>query len=328
VNPARRDERAWIQHLKALFGEPAAEIGPGDDACVLSMGRFAVTTDALVEGVDFELAWAPPQAVGYKAMAANLSDLAAMGARPRHLLLTLGWPPALDDSFVEGVLQGVQALCEMEGVGLCGGDLTRAPVLLLSLTLLGEQRHPPLLRSGGRPGDLLCVAGELGGAAAALELFKAGERLLEFVPAAPPGEARSRVLDRFYRPPRQTALGEFLARRALATCCMDLSDGLVQDLGRLCAASGCGAEVEAACLPMDGALVGLPWEKALDFALRGGEDQILLFAIPPERAQELDEAPSPVHRIGRLVSGGALDLLVSGGGREALALQGFDHFTP
>jgi len=161
-----------------------------------------------------------------------------------------------------------------------------------------------------------------------LKLTVAGERLLEFVPAPPPGEARSRVLDRFYRPPRQAALGEFLARRALATCCMDLSDGLVRDLDRLCKASGCGAEVEAACLPMDGALVGLPWEKALDFALRGGEDQILLFAIPPERAQELDEAPSPVHRIGRLVSGGALDLLVSGGGREALALQGFDHFTP
>ncbi len=328
MNPVRRDEGAWIQHLRALFGEPSAELGPGDDACVLSMGRFAVTTDALVEGVDFELAWAPPQAVGYKAMAANLSDLAAMGARPKHLLLTMGWPPTLEDSFVEGVLRGAQALCEAEGVGLCGGDLTRAPVLFLSLTLLGEQRHPPLLRSGGRPGDLLCVTGELGGAAAALERFQAGERLLEFVPATPPGEARNRALDRFYRPPKQTALGEFLARRRLATCCMDISDGLVRDLGRLCGASGCGAEVEAASLPTDGALAGLPGEKALDFALRGGEEQILLFAVAPERAQELDEAPGPVHRIGRLVPGGALDLLVSGGGREALALQGFDHFTP
>ena len=328
MNPVRRDEGAWIEHLRALFGEPSAEIGPGDDACVLGMGRFAVTTDALVEGVDFELAWAPPQAVGYKAMAANLSDLAAMGARPRHLLLTLGWPPTLDDAFVEGVLRGIHALCEEEGVGLCGGDLTRAPILFLSLTLLGEQRHQPLLRSGGRPGDLLCVSGELGGAAVALERFQAGERLLEFVPAAPPSEGRSIPLDRFYRPPKQTAFGEFLAQRGLATCCMDLSDGLVQDLGRLCKASGCGAEVQAANLPMDGALVGLPGGKALDFALRGGEEQVLLFAVAPERAHELDEAPGPVHRIGRLVPGSALELLVAGGGREALALQGFDHFTP
>jgi thiamine-monophosphate kinase len=292
------------------------------------MGRFAATTDALVEGVDFELDWAPPQAVGYKAMAANLSDLAAMGARPKYLLLTLGWPPTLEDSFIEGVLQGLKALCEAEGVGLCGGDLTRAPVLFLSLTLLGEQEHPPLLRSGGRPGQVLCVSGELGGAAVALERFQAGERLLEFAPSAPPGEARSRILDRFYRPPAQNALGEFLAQRALATCCMDISDGLVRDLGRLCEASGCGAEVEAANLPMDGSLFGLSEEKALDLALKGGEEQVLLFAVAPERAHELDEAPGPVHRIGRFVPGGALDLLFAGGGREALALQGFDHFTP
>jgi thiamine-monophosphate kinase len=292
------------------------------------MGRFAATTDALVEGVDFELAWAPPQAVGYKAMAANLSDLAAMGARPRHLLLTMGWPSTLEDTFVEGVLQGIQALCEAEGVGLCGGDLTRAPVLFLSLTLLGDQEHPPMLRSGGRPGHLLYVSGELGGAAFALERFQAGEKLLEFAPAAPPSAWQSRVLDRFYRPPRQTAVGEFLAQRGLASCCMDLSDGLARDLGRLCVASGCGAEVEVANLPMDGALIGLPGGRALDFALKGGEEQVLVFAVAPERAHELDEAPGPVHRIGRLTPGGALDLLVAGGGREALAPQGFDHFAP
>jgi thiamine-monophosphate kinase len=292
------------------------------------MGRFAVTTDALVDGIDFELQWAPPQAVGHKAMAANLSDLAAMGARPKHLLLTLGWPPTLEDAFVEGVLQGMHALCDAEGVGLCGGDLTRAPALFLSLTLLGEQEHPPLLRSGGRPGHLLFVSGELGGAAVALERFQAGERLREFAPSAPSAEARSRVLDRFYRPPNQNALGEFLARRALATCCMDLSDGLVRDLQRLCEASRCGAEVEAAKLPMDASLAGLPEERALGLALKGGEEQVLLFAVAPERAHELDEAPGPVHRIGRLVPGGPLALLVAGGGREALALQGFDHFAP
>jgi thiamine-monophosphate kinase len=278
--------------------------------------------------VDFEIAWAPPQAIGYKAMAANLSDLAAMGALPKHLLLTAGWPASMEDSFVHGVLEGIQALCEAEGVGLCGGDLTRAPGLFLSLTLLGEQRHRPLLRSGGHPGDLLYVSGDLGGPAAALERFRFGERLPTFDLASPPAEEGQLALDRFFRPPSQTALGAFLAENEVASCCMDLSDGLIRDLGRLCEASGCGAEIAAEDLPLAHALRDLPHEKALDIALKGGEEQILLFAVAPGRVKSLDDAPGPVHRVGRLLPGGALDLLSAGGGHEALALQGFDHFRP
>lgn len=328
MNSAHRDEGAWLEQIRALFGTPSAEVGPGDDACVLASGRYAVTTDALVEGVDFELGWAPPRAIGYKAMAANLSDLAAMGALPKHLLLTAGWPASLEDSFILGVLEGLQALCEAEGVGLCGGDLTRAPVLFLSLTLLGEQRHRPLLRSGGHPGDLLYVSGDLGGPAAALERFRSGERLPVFDLASRPIEGPQLALDRFFRPPSQTALGVFLAENEAATCCMDLSDGLIRDLGRLCEASGCGAEIAAEDLPLAPALEGLSHGEALDMALRGGEEQILLFAVEPGRVKSLDDAPGPVHRIGRLSPGGARDLLLAGGGREALALQGFDHFRP
>jgi len=328
VNSSHRDEGAWVKRIRALFGEPSAEVGPGDDACVLASGRYAVTTDALVEGADFELAWAPPQAIGYKAMAANLSDLAAMGALPKHLLMTAGWPASLEDSFIEGVFRGVQALCEAEGVGLCGGDLTRAPGLFLSLTLLGEQRHRPPLRSGGRPGDLLFVSGDLGGPAAALERFKSGERLSAFDPAAAPAEGRQRELDRFYRPPSQTALGIFLAENEIATCCMDLSDGLSRDLGRLCEASGCGAEIAAADLPLAQSLLEHPHREALDMALKGGEEQILLFAMDPGKMKALDGSPGPIHRVGRLRSGHALDLLLAGGGRETLAPQGFDHFRP
>ncbi len=328
MNPSHRDERAWVKRIRALFGEPSAEVGPGDDSCVLAPGRYAATTDALVEGADFELAWAPPQAIGYKAMAANLSDLAAMGALPRHLLMTAGWPASLEDEFVEGVFQGVKALCEAEGVDLCGGDLTRAPGLFLSLTLLGEQRHRPLLRSGGRPGDLLFVSGDLGGPAAALERFRSGERLQAFDPTSAPDEGPRWILDRFYRPPSQTAFGIFLAENEIASCCMDLSDGLSRDLGRLCEASGCGAEIAAADLPLARGLLDRPLREALDMALRGGEEQILLFAVDPGKVSSLEAAPGPVHRVGRMLPGGALDLLLAGGGREALAPQGFDHFRP
>jgi thiamine-monophosphate kinase len=328
VKPAHRDESAWVDHIRALFGASAAEVGIGDDACVLPAGRYAVTTDTLVEGADFELAWAPPEAVGHKALAANLSDLAAMGAEPRYLLLTLGWPEEVGDGVVEALLRGVRDLCASEGVGLCGGDLTRAPRLMISMTLLGEQRRGPLLRTGGRPGDFLYVSGSLGGPAAALGRFEAGESLTRFHPSAPPAEEGQRVLDRFFRPPGQVALGRYLAESGAASCCMDLSDGLSRDLGRLCEASGCGAEVEEARMPLDPALAGLVERDRLRVALRGGEEQILLFAVPPEKAPLLDRAPAPLFQLGRLRSGTGIEVLRVGGEREALALEGFDHFRP
>jgi thiamine-monophosphate kinase len=328
VKPAHRDESAWVDHIRALFGASAAEVGIGDDACVLPPARYAVTTDTLVEGADFQLGWGPPEAVGHKALAANLSDLAAMGAEPRYLLLTLGWPEELEDATVEGVLRGVRDLCGLEGVGLCGGDLTRAPRLMISITLLGEQAGDPLLRTGGRPDDLLFVSGELGGPAAALARFEAGERLARFDPSAPPAGEGQRALDRFFRPPGQVALGRYLASSGAASCCMDLSDGLARDLRRLCEACGCGAEVEEAHLPIDPALMELGGRERLRTALRGGEEQVLLFAVPPGRASLLERSPGPVFPLGRLTAGAGIEVLRVGGEREALALEGFDHFRP
>lgn len=327
MNPTARDESAWIRRIRTLWGPSGIEVDLGDDACVLPVGRHALTSDALVEHVDFECEWAPPQALGHKALAVNLSDLASMGAEPRYFLLTMGWPKGFSETFVEGVLEGMRRLSESEGVSLCGGDLTESPGgLLISITAVGLQEEAPLVRSGGRPEDHLFLSGALGGPAEALRRFQSGQRLTAFDPAVSPAEPEQLLLDRFFRPPSQTGLGLFLARRHLATACIDLSDGLARDLARLCEASGCGAVVEAENLPVEPASAGGVTLSAARAALRGGEEQVLLFTVPPGRADELREAPLPVHRIGRLTQGQERIVVDPDGRREGIPQEGFDHF--
>ena len=324
----RKDEATWLRLLGELFGPSGAPVDRGDDGCVLAPGRWCLSTDALLEHVDFELDWAPPEAVGHKALAANLSDLAAMGADPRYFLLTLGWPEDLPDEAVEGVLRGMAALARGESLGLCGGDLTRSPGgLLISLTVIGAQEEPALRRSGGAPGDLLFVSGPLGAPKGALNAMRAGARLGGFPPGGGVRSGPSALLDRFFRPPSQRSLGLFLARSGCASCCMDISDGLSRDLGRLCEASGCGAAVEAARVPVDPLLSELPREAALGLALEGGEEQVLLFGVPPGMAAALESAPAPAHRIGTLVEERTLTLVGPDGQVRPLSSHGFDHFV-
>ncbi len=326
MNPPAKDESAWVGFIRDLWGRSGAEVDLGDDACVLPPARYALSTDAYLEHVDFELDWAPARAVGHKALAASLSDLAAMGAVPRFLVLTLGWPAGFDEAYLRAALEGMRDLSALAGVGLCGGDLTESPGgLLIGATVLGEQRWPPLRRSGGCPGDLLFVTGPLGGPAEALRRFRSGERLDGFG-AGPPADAARKGLDRFFRPPDQAAFGQFLARRGVASCCMDVSDGLARDLARLCEASGCGAEVEVDRIPLEEA-ARVRGEAAALEAVVGGEEQVLLFAVPPERQDRLSEAPSGAHAVGRLTDGGERVLVFSDGRREPLPQIGFDHFV-
>lgn len=328
----RRDESSWIDFLRDLWGPSGAEVGVGDDCAILPPGRYAISTDALAEDVDFRMGWAPPEALGYKALAANLSDLAASGASPRFLFLTLGIPKGLEDAWVEGLLRGMRALAAREGVGLAGGDLSASKSgLFLSLTVVGLQESPPLLRSGGRPGDALFVGGPLGGARAGLNFLQSGRTLGRFGDARAGESGEERMMRRFYVPPHQTDLGRFLAACRLATCAMDVSDGLAADLGKLCAASGCGAEVDLEALPLERGLHdhAPAGEPAVRCALRGGEDQVLLFGVAPENVERLGEAPCPVHRVGRLLEpGSGLTLLLPDSARETLESEGYDHFAP
>jgi thiamine-monophosphate kinase len=328
VTSTARDEAAWIAFIARLWGAPDVEVGPGDDGCILPSDRYTLTTDTLLEGVDFEREWAPPQAVGYKAMAANLSDLAAMGAIPRFLLMTLAVPEDVPEKYVEGVLEGIRALGAAEGVGIVGGDLSSSRSgLVISLTLAGVQKAAPLLRSGGKPGDVLFLSGPIGGPEAALRRFQSGGRLGVFDFRTPPPDPEQALLDRFYRAPGQTELGIRLASDKLASCCMDVSDGLAKDLARLCEASGCGAEIEARSLPLDPLLGAQGGKRELENALRGGEEQVLLFAVPPGLASEVEVKCAGVRAIGRLVEGDRRVLVLPGERREELPADGFDHFA-
>lgn len=321
-----RGEAGWIRYIRKVWGPSGAPLDLGDDAAVLPAAPYAVTTDALLEGVDFQRPWGPPEALGHKALAVNLSDLAAVGARPRFCLLTLALPEDMKDRWVEGLLRGMRRLALREGVGLCGGDLSRSRSgLVVSLTAFGVLEGPPLTRTGGRPGDLLFVSGPLGAARAALKAFLAGVSLRTFG-EDPPRNPRLALLDRFFRPPSQTETGLLLSREGLASAALDISDGFARDLHRLLAASRCGAEVEARALPVD-PLSG-SGEEALREALLGGEDQVLLFAVPEREAARVARLLPGAAWVGRLRKGRGCDLLWPGGVREPLLPAGFDHFRP
>jgi thiamine-monophosphate kinase len=271
--------------------------GPGDDAAVL--GELCVTTDALVEGVHFTRPPFTLADVGHKALATNLSDLAAMGAKPAWWLCALGLPRGFTARQLRELAAGMRPLARAHGLQLAGGNVSQSPVLSLTLTLAGHAKKP-LLRSGARAGDLLYVVGWLGEAAA-------GRTLPAFAPAQ-------------RRPTPLVAEGLLAAR--FATAAIDVSDGLLQDLGHVLHASRVGARLEAARLPLRREL--LRHRAALDWALRGGEDYALLLAVPGNRAAALERAwksRTPLTRIGTFTRAPGLHL-----DGEPVEATGFQHF--
>ena len=243
--------------------------------------RLVVTTDVLVEGLDFTAELSEPEDWGWKAVAANLSDLAAMAAEARWLVLALTVPEATPVPTLERVYAGVGEACRAYGVTLVGGDVSAGPALSLAVTALGEAERP-VLRSGARPGDRLAVSGPLGAAAAGLALLRSGD------PAAAELLGRFPALAAAHRRPQPAlAMGVALAR-AGATAMIDLSDGLAGDALHLAESSGVGVEVHDATVPLApgvteaAALLGLD---PLALALGGGEDFVLAAALP--RAADL-----------------------------------------
>ena len=263
--------------------DPAVVIGPGDDAAAVRPPRGArllLTTDLLAEDVHFRRRWAPPADLGWKLAAVNASDIAAMGGRPRWALLSLALPPGLDRSFATGVGRGLRAAARRFGFTLVGGDTcASAAGIFLSLTLVGLAGPRLLTRDGARPGDLIFVTGHLGASTLGLAA-------LERHGSSPLPTPLRQCARRHLHPEPRLAFGAALAGRGLARAALDVSDGISRDLGRLCAASRVGAEVQADAAA--GAAFDIPRGAAARprpaaAALHGGEEYELLFTARPRR---------------------------------------------
>jgi thiamine-monophosphate kinase len=308
-------------------------LGSGDDAAItVPGGATATSVDALVDGVHFRRELASPAQIGHKALATALSDLAAMGAEAGEAYVALGAPLDLDEDGCIELLDGLLALAAATGTTLAGGDVTRASELFLAITVVGHAPGPDALvrRSGAQPGDALVLTGEIGAAAAGLELLTAARRIdhIRGCSMHRAAELRARQLE----PTPRLGAGQALAAAGV-TAMIDLSDGLGGDAGHLAQGSDVGLRIDAAALPLaEGvAEIAVAAERdPFDLALSGGEDYELLASIAPDR---LDAARQAVHgaegialsQIGEVTGGGGVEIRLPGG--RLLEPEGFDQLA-
>ena len=321
-------EHALLARLLSRLPRPSGSVlvGPGDDAAVLAPvrnERLVVTTDAVVEGVHFSRAFSTPADIGHKALAVNLSDLAAMAATPRWALLSLVLPGSWLVADVENLVDGLSALAGRYGVSVVGGNITRTDgPLVVDVTAggdVGSRRW--LTRSGARAGDDVWVSGTIGAAAAGVEMLRAG--LTDGL-----------CIARQRRPEPRVRLGVAMGRTRAARAAMDLSDGLADALRQVAAASGCGVRVDGNALPI--APEAAEWWRGrsvdpVSAALAGGEDYELMFAIPKRGGGRLRNvtkqvADPPLTKIGVFTKDAGV-LIVDRDGREEALPRGFEHFS-
>jgi thiamine-monophosphate kinase len=302
---------------------PGAELGVGDDAAILRVGagmELVVSTDMLVSGTHF-FADADPFQLGHKALAVNLSDLAAMGATPRWALLSLALPKA-EDQWLRRFSEGFFALADQHRVDLVGGDTTRGP-LNVSVTIMGEvPRGAALRRSGAQAGDDIWVSGQLGNAALALAQLQGRLQLSE--------EDFARCAQALHQPQPRVALG--LALRGIAHSAIDVSDGLLADLGHILECSHVAAEIRLDALP-----VSVPLKPHLaqplgrHCLLAGGDDYELCFTAPVARRDAVAQLGGalglPLARIGTIVPGSGCLVLDKEGRKIDIGESGYDHFA-
>ncbi len=320
-------ERKLIERLRRLAGAPrpglyGVRTGIGDDCAILQLpsGHEAlITTDLTLEGVHFERAWHPPDAVGHRCLARGLSDLAAMGGEPVAAFLSLALPRELPQRWVDEFLRGLLKLARRHGVKLAGGDTAEsAGGIVADMVVVGQVAAGTAVRRwGAHPGDSICVTGTLGRSAAILEELRAGRF------SGKPGSKEAAA--HFYPVPRLEA-GKALRERHLASAMIDLSDGLSTDLAHICKESGVGALVQEHSVPR------LPTTQpaggnSLHYALHGGEDYELLFTVPAKRSVPEKIGGARVTRIGEIIAGRKMWLVDSHGQRKPLQPAGWEHFA-
>jgi thiamine-monophosphate kinase len=325
--------RAIVEAPAAAFGAPKRIVlGIGDDAAAWQPSRShlsVITTDALVDGVHFLAAAMDPRKIGHRAMAANLSDIAAMGARPVLATVALGVPIGASEDWILACYRGMTDLAAAFDTTIVGGDIVRAPALMLSLTVIGEVSRPRLKRrDGGRPGDVLAVTGPLGASRAGLELVRSHPGAVTGIDET----LTAAALAAFETPRPLVREGRFLAASAHVHAMMDSSDGLSTDLGRLAAASGCGATlVDVPVHASASAVATVVGADPREYALRGGEDFALIVAVAPRAFDHLAGRykaafGTPLIRIGTLDAEPGLRSIDGAEARE-LVPAGWDHFS-
>ena len=317
-------KRFLSSRIKQLIKD-GLRVGMGDDAAVLrprSDSEWLITTDAFLENVHFLREIHEPFAVGYKALARATSDIAAMGARPQYFFLTLGLPESCTEKWFDGFTKGMARAAREFGLVLAGGDTTKYPEVIITLTVVGEsKRERAILRSGAKPGDLLCVSGRLGEAELGLRLIQHKTQNQKRWP---------KLVEKHFYPQPRLALGQWLASHQYASSMIDTSDGFSTDLNHICKASGVGARVWTEKIPS----VHVPPELSAlklnprSLALHGGEDYELLFTVPKKFSGRLPSklGQVPVTVIGEITRKKKVILVGADGRTMPLKPLGWDPF--
>ncbi|UCH35005.1 MAG: thiamine-phosphate kinase [Armatimonadota bacterium] len=326
-------EFGLIARLRARWPQMsgAVVVGPGDDTAAIrpEPGHLLLfTVDAMVEDVHFRRRWMAPNDLGWKAMAQNISDIAAMGGQPTQALVCLSLPGDLDSQFVDKLYDGLDAAASEYGASIIGGDIVGSTGgVMVSVSLLGEVEEALLMRrSGAQPGDVLMVTGALGDAAAGLRILEA-ERS--------PGEDKEDAVVKHLRPVPRLNEARILARGGHVTAAIDVSDGLAGDARHIAEESGVGVRLYADRVPIGAACAAAAKRldvDPLDLALRGGEDYELLVAVRPDEAERLaeflhHETAVPLTAVGEVVDAEQGETLVRSDGDEMPLAGAFDHFS-
>jgi thiamine-monophosphate kinase len=324
------------QHAERRGASSGLVRGIGDDAAVLKSlagSDVVISTDLLVEGIDFRRHTTQPNQLGHKSLAVSLSDIAAMGARPRWALLSIGVPGDVwDTGFIDGLYNGFFQIADRYGVKLIGGDLSRTPEkIVINSIVIGEcLSGREVFRDGAKPGDQIYVTGFLGDAAAGLRLIERGARVPDDNSFGD-GNSIDRLLLRHLQPEPRVGWGLLVGEQQLATAMIDISDGLSSDLNHLCDESKVGALIDSSSIPIDQLVTEICGRRALDplmLALHGGEDFELLFTLNPENIGKLPKRVDgiPVTRIGEIkdVSHGVQ--IAEGSKIWKLEPGGWEHF--
>lgn len=328
-------EFALIQHLTRNMRayDSTVVLGIGDDAAAIRITDrkyILLTCDMLVDGSHFWRERITPEQLGHKALAVNLSDIAAMGGIPRYALISAGWPADLELEYAEGIYQGMAALAAAHGVFIIGGDTVSAPQLILDVTVMGEMEEKPVSRRGAKIGHVFAVTGSTGASAAGLALLHKGTCCEYNFPES----SRQALLKSHFLPQPRVKEGAILLKTGRPSAMIDISDGLASEVHHICEGSGVGAQIYLSLLPVHedvkraGDLLG---EDYLNWVLYGGEDYELLVTLSEDDAlavqKELRQFGVDFSIIGKVVDQkNGVKLFLEEGKAINLAKKGYDHF--